>query len=593
MIYRYGIFVFLCIELLLVHSVTGQDTPLFETRAVWFATVLGDGNWPVSTSDSADKQAADLRARIQTAKSHGLNTFIMQVVARGDAMYPSVRLPWSARLKGAGVNPGYDPLAVAVAEAHRLGMELHAWFNVFRIGDTSTVTQFESLSNPGHVYYEEPDWVRDVSGALWLNPAISEARAWLVDNVMEIVNNYDIDGIHFDFVRYNQQGYSDDFDLFSQNPRGFTVLDDWRRNNVTLFVRDASDAIMQAKNWVKVSATPLGNYTPFPNAWPALWAFDDTYQESRLWLVEGSTDYLAPQIYFSIGREPEPPNTFDSPDFTFLVDEWVSEVQGKPVFVGMGPYKSVVLAELDQQIDLTRTRGARGQVYFRYDHILNFDFTAAYPTQAIPWPMSQRFFSFEPDAPSDLQLALESGSGGAPELVLSWPTPVSNSLDPLGTFAIFRSQGDTPDVTAATDLLAIVNASVNEYRDADIDPGLTYTYQLTAISRLGKVSDPSPTATTQAVGLDDQPVVAAAFTIKSIHPNPTDTRITVAYSGNPGNAIAVEILDVTGRRRFIERSGSTSGSGSVDIDVQDLPSGVYVARIVSGQSTVSRLFIRR
>ncbi|NNE36404.1 MAG: family 10 glycosylhydrolase [Rhodothermales bacterium] len=157
-------------------DVAAQSSPLFETRGVWFATVLRDGNWPVSVLDSATKQEADLRERIQHAKALGLNTFVFQAVARGDAMYPSSRLPWSARLGSAGVDPGYDPLAVAIDEAHRLGMELHAWINVNRVGDVNSVADFSGASNPGHVFYEHPGWVQSVSGALRLDASAPEAR---------------------------------------------------------------------------------------------------------------------------------------------------------------------------------------------------------------------------------------------------------------------------------------------------------------------------------------------------------------------------------------------------------------------------------
>ncbi len=570
-----------------------QDAPLFETRAVWFATVLGDGNWPESTSDSAVKQEADLRDRIRTAHSMGLNTFIMQVVARGDAMYESERLPWSARLKGAGVHPGYDPLFVAIDEAHELGMELHAWFNVYRVGDTGTVTAFSGLSDPGHVYYENPEWIENRSGALWLNPAFAEARDWLVGNVQEIVDNYDVDGIHFDFARYDQGGYIDDLDNFTQNQRGFTMIDDWRRNNVTLFIREAAAAIIGAKNWIKVSATPLGNYTPFEDAWPALWAYDDVFQESRLWLVEGSLDYLAPQIYFDIGREPEPPNSYDSPDFGFLIDEWVDEVQGRPIFAGLGPYKSVVYEELDTQIARSRTEGARGQVYFRYNHILPFDFETSYPTAALPWPMSHRFFAIAPNVPTGLALDAGTTGSGGPSYTISWQEPASNAMDPLGTYAIFRNEFEDPDVSNPGHLLRVVNRMQLSYTDESPQPGIEYRYRVSAISRLGIASPGSDVVGTGSVGVEDGVTLASELSIRSIYPNPSSGDITVTYTSSVGNPISFEVYDVIGRRMLFETAdGLQAGEAERILRLSSLPTGTYLLQVSDKNVKVSRPFIK-
>lgn len=572
--------------------VRAQEVPLYESRAVWFATVLGDGAWPVSTSDSASKQAADLRNRIQVAHSLGLNTFIMQVVARGDAMYESERLPWSMRLKGPGEHPGYDPLVVAIDEAHRLGMELHAWFNVFRVGDLTNIGGFSGVSDPGHVYYENPDWVEDRSGALWLNPAYADARAWLVDNVKEIVDKYDVDGIHFDFARYDQGGYINDLDDFNLDPRGFTSIADWRRDNVTLFIREASAAILASKNWVKISAAPIGNYTPFEDAWPALWGFDDVFQESRIWLTDGDLDYLAPQLYFSIGREPEPGNNYDSPDFGYLADEWVNAAQGRPVFTGHGPYKSVVLSELDTQVNRSRSEGARGQVYFRYDHIRLYDFSSSYPTRALPWPMSHRFFAQAPSVPDGVVLSA-GGSGGDIEYTLSWQGSSGHALDPLGTYAIFRNELADPEVDNPNHLLAVVPGDSTSYTDVDVQPGTEYRYAIASNSRLGITSDASMTVGTSSVGIVDGPATVATMIIESIYPNPAGSEITIRYASDGSDVVQFRIFDVIGRE--VKATSATAfGAGGYDqkMDVDNLPTGTYFLEASTANGRAIRNFVK-
>ncbi|MEX1055060.1 MAG: family 10 glycosylhydrolase, partial [Rhodothermales bacterium] len=361
---------FFFVLLLIMHFAGSASGQLFETRAVWFATVLGDGNWPESSLDSAEKQEADLRDRIRTAAANGMNTFVFQAVARGDAMYPSERLPWSWRLTTSGGDPGYDPLAVAVDEAHKLGIELHAWVNVFYAADTSNVKRYADAAEPAHVYYEHPEWMKVKGREIWLDPSSDEAREWLVGNVMEIVENYDVDAIHYDFIRYAQGAFSDDL-ANCQFEGPCPDLGQWRRENVTAVVRDSYNAVYTAKPWVKVGATPIGHYQG-PYEWGFFSAYNEAYQASREWMP-AFADYLAPQIYWSIGQ------VYDPPRFEVLADEWVRESEG-PIFIGMPAYGADPAAvnspfppeDLPAQIEVARQVGAEGHVFFRYDHFLKY-----------------------------------------------------------------------------------------------------------------------------------------------------------------------------------------------------------------------------
>jgi uncharacterized lipoprotein YddW (UPF0748 family) len=264
---------------------------------------------------------------------------------------------------------------------------LHAWFNVYRIGDTATMAQFADVEAPRHVGYAQPGWVYEKGSEVWLDPSSLEGRDWLVGNVLEIVQNYDIDGIHFDFIRYPQGAFPDDDARFQFDDRGFDNLADWRRGNVNAFVEAVSQALYEEKPWIKIGSAPLGNYRQTSD-WPAFWAYSDAYQDSRLWLQNGWHDYLAPQLYFATGTAPEGANTYPSPDFTVLVNEWVEESAGRPIFAGMGVYKAsegkFPASDLLTQIDVARAAGAGGQSAFRFDHLLQHaDLLAAkYPYPA-------------------------------------------------------------------------------------------------------------------------------------------------------------------------------------------------------------------
>lgn len=586
---RLSLILFLLSPLFYSSTLTAQpaDDPFFETRAVWLATVLRDGNWP-TTGAPPDQQAEALRGIIRQAHAMGINTFFMQVVARGDAMYPSARLPWSALLKGPGEDPGYDPLAVALEEAHRLGMELHAWFNVFRIGDTSTLSQFENIDDPQHVGFAQPGWVHELGAQVWLDPSSVEARDWLVGNVLEIVENYDIDGIHFDFIRYPQGGFPEDEANFQFDNRGFADLPDWRRGNVNAFVESVSAAISSAKPWVKIGSAPLGNYRE-TSAWPAFWAYSDAYQESRLWLENGWHDYLAPQIYFSTGTDPEGTNTFSSPDFTVLVNEWVDESANRPIIAGMGVYKPTEgrfpASDLPVQIDHAREAGAAGQAAFRFDHLVEYAdlITAKYPYPALPVAMQHRFEAAAPTVPSGLVVSGASGN----RVMLSWLASAGAAADPLRSYVILRRQDAPPVANEAADLLVVVDGTQLTFTDSTVTPGQTYYYSVAARSALGVVSSPSDPVSSQVItaivseGQDNR-----ATTIVSVFPNPASQNAQVVYYLDAPANVEIILYDTIGRRANRLHTGqSVAGTHRLDVSTGHLANGVYQVVLRAGTAT--------
>lgn len=572
-----------------------QAAPLFETRAVWFTAALGDGAWPPRTADAAG-QAEALRRLIRACHAMGLNTFIFQVTANGDAFYESTRLPWTVSLNGPGINPGFDPLAVAVEETHRLGMELHAWINVFWVGDLTTLTQYGHVTGPAHVLFAHPDWVQANGYLLWLDPGVAEARKWLVGNVIELVEKYDLDAIHFDYIRYPGGGLKDDVQRFLADPRGFTNLEDWRRDNVTRFVQDATAAVRARKPWVKMAATPIGNYKPHLD-WPALWGFSDTFQESRRWLAEGWHDYLAPQLYWSIGTTPEPGTRVPSPDYQRLAKEWAAEAHGRPVFAGIAAYKPAFnlfsADELPRQIDLAREAGMGGQVFFRYDHLYQYrDLVAGrYRHQALPYPMRQRPEAAAPRAPTTLQVRPEGDHGAA----LSWSAATGTLQDPLRGYAILRRAGEAPVPERAEDLLTVVDAGTTTFRDAYASrPAAPYVYRVVALSRLGLVSPPSsPAAAVANVGVEPTP--AADGGLEALFPNPATDVATAVFTLEQPGRVEIILHDLLGRRVAVGGDGwRGAGRHEVRLSVAHLPPGLYLCTLrVGGAQYAERLVVTR
>ncbi len=389
---------FLIIFIHQVYSQNNELPPKREFHAAWVATAI-QLDWPKTTDPELGELS--LRNIIRRSKDMGMNAVVFQAVARGDAMYQSERLPWAPWLTGSpGKDPGWDPLAVAIDEARKLGMELHAWFNVVLIASDHTAKSPDS--DPPHVVYAKSDWVVRDGTNHWLNPGIPDARQWHVENVIELVENYDIDAIHFDYIRYpsgGMPGLTDYNTREKYDPDGIANLNDWRRNNITEFVRAVHAEVRSRKPWVKIGSAVMGHYRQFVFPWPALYGYEGAFQESRKWLQEELHDYVAPMVYWGIGQKD------DTPRFELLVRDWEGEHYDRHVYIGTGPYKNFIFNELPDQIDTVRAAGLHGQVHFRYDNINQspppfgdrYDYLSLVPTmewmtgEAPPPPVALRY----------------------------------------------------------------------------------------------------------------------------------------------------------------------------------------------------------
>ena len=401
-----------------------------EYRAVVLATAWAL-DWPPDAS--SDIQKNTLRDIIHTCKEIGLNTIAFQVVAQGNAMYKSDRLPWAPWLTGEpGKDPGWDPLEYLIKEAHALGMEVHAGFNVFRVGNS---TPRSKTHEPLHVIDAYPEWVETVDGNYYINPGYPDARKWIIENVLEIVENYEIDGIRFDYLRYPSGGFPEDWQLFREyNPNEKDNLNDWRRDNINEFVRDVYPAIKDIKPWMKVGSTPIGHYYS-PN-YPAFSGYEHAFQDSRRWLEEEVHDYLTPQLYFDIE------DSDDTAQFELLTREWIDETPDRHIYIGMGPYKPNVYPEIPAQIDTVREAGGDGQIYFRYSHITppppfgdRYQYPSLPPVMdyndiTVPDPIVTFSFDRHPEMPVS---------------VLQWEEPEETPEGGIRSYVLYRF--DDPNIT--------------------------------------------------------------------------------------------------------------------------------------------------
>ncbi len=280
-----------------------------EFRGAWIASV-GNIDWPSRPELSVAAQQAELLALLDRAAALKLNAIILQVRPSCDALYKSSLEPWSQYLTGEmgkAPEPLYDPLEFAVTEAHKRGLELHAWFNPFR---ALTTMRNRSGVCPSHITRTNPEYVRRYGDLLWLDPGEPGARSYVLDVILDVVHRYDIDAVHLDdyfypYLQKDKHGHVLPFPDDSSWQRyvdggGGMARDDWRRENINGFVRDLYGRIKTEKQWVRLGISPFGIWRPQKELNIAgLDAFAEIYADSRKWLESGWLDYISPQLYWS------------------------------------------------------------------------------------------------------------------------------------------------------------------------------------------------------------------------------------------------------------------------------------------------------
>jgi uncharacterized lipoprotein YddW (UPF0748 family) len=385
------------------YSVTVDDIRR-EIRAVWVATNFRL-DWPPHTYNQ-EKQKEELLNIFNNINRKKLNTIYFQVRSNGTSMFSSTYEPFSPYFTGqVGKAPSYDPLELAIQIAHKRGLELHAWINVFRC---FTGSEENILIHPDHVYNKHPEWILNSNYGdkkeLWLDPGLPEVRNYLVNLIIELVSNYDIDGIHLDFIRYPDNNVNDDFsyNLYGENhPR-----DSWRRDNVTKFLESLYYNIRTIKPFVKIGVAPFGIYKNIPGA-SGTEGYSIVYQDTREWLRLSYIDYAVPQIYW---------NMKENPQFDKLADDWIKNSYGKNIVLGVGAYKNEIKVELSKYIEYAREINSSGVSFFRYSNIKDINFSS-YDTRSYPTTLPQ-FENLEPLSPINLTYDL---SDEAPQKVtLKW-----------------------------------------------------------------------------------------------------------------------------------------------------------------------------
>jgi uncharacterized lipoprotein YddW (UPF0748 family) len=474
---------------------TGELPPAAprEFRAAWVSSVANI-DWPSRKDLSVAQQQAEIITILDQARALNLNALILQVRTSADALYPSALEPWSEYLtgvQGKAPDPLWDPLQMWIQEAHRRGIELHAWFNPYRARHSAA----QSPPSATHVATTNPGIVKSYGGYLWLDPGEPAAAQRTLDVITDVVRRYDVDGVHIDdyFYPYPVENAAKTGELdFPDEPSwqryrssgGQLARADWRRQNVNQLIEAMHAAIHREKPWVRFGISPFGIGRPDrrPPGIAGFSQYDKLYADAELWLEKGWLDYLTPQLYWPINQEPQA--------FGVLLDYWAQQnTHSRHLWPGLftsridGSAKSWTVDEITRQIDLIRTRpAAGGHVHFSMVALMQDRkgiatklkagaYAAPALVPASPW-LAER----DPAAPLlHWQAATIAGQSGTLKLKPADP-------DTVWQYAVWRRHGTTWrfSVQPATDL----NVDVK----ADASFGAVNAVVVSAIDRLGNES---------------------------------------------------------------------------------------------------------
>jgi uncharacterized lipoprotein YddW (UPF0748 family) len=467
------------------------SAPKRQLRAMWIATVE-NMDWPSKPGLSIARQKAQYIRLLDQAKRFHFNAVIVQIRPTADAFWPSTFEPWSHWLTGVqGRDPGYDPLAFLIAQAHARGLELHAWFNPYRVslqGDLGKLA-------PDHPARRHPNWIVSYDtpkGKLFYNPGIPAVRRFVEDDILDVVRRYDIDGVHLDdyFYPYPNGHEFDDAAAFTRYGAGFTDRAAWRRHNVDMLVQELSERIHAAKPWVAFGISPFGvwrNRATDPagsDTRAGAQSYDDLYADVRTWVRRGWIDYVAPQLYWNIG--------FALADYAKLVPWWSAQVAGTRVqlVIGQAAYRVGAPGAWSDPRELARHLAfdrryprVRGDIWFSAKDVLANRLNSigivarSYYRRPALVPAMSAARAAAPAPPA--VIAAQQASRG---VRLTWRPDADSE------YAVYRFAGRRAvtrcDIADARHLLAVLPRGTSSFADATASRRRTYTYAVTTIDRL-------------------------------------------------------------------------------------------------------------
>ncbi len=558
--------------------------PKEEVRAVWLTTVF-NLDWPTTTGPSSQKN--EMIKLLDLLKKTNMNTIMLQVRARGDVLYPSKIEPWAKCLTGnIGNNPGYDPLQFIIEEAHKRGIEVHAWWVTYKAYGSGTPPN----TNPKHVVLKHPELCKLYANEWWMDPGIPETKTYLLNLAMELIRNYDIDGIHFDFARYPGTDFQDN-QTYETYGNGQNKAD-WRRNNITQFIYAIYDSVNAVKPMLKVGSAPIGIYQNLSACLSGWESYSNVYQDSRRWLLARKHDYESPQIYWDINSCPR----FDS-----LAINWINNANGRHIYPGIAVYRmggsdgNWPAEEIIAQIDSTRKFGGKGETLYRTASIKNNQKNLTtllqngpykYPANIPPMPWKD---NIKPNSPGELNLSTSDSL----KYILSWNSPLKASDGDTAFYYNVYSDNKLP--VDISDVKNIVKFRVTGDTSVTIDygsiPKSNIYFTVTAYDKGYNESEPSNTVGIIISSVNDV-ISENGYEIYQNYPNPFNPSTEINYKLAASGKTSLIVYNILGKEAAVlVDEFQEKGNHQVKFDAAGLSSGIYFYVIKSGGFTAAKKMI--
>ncbi|MBR6978674.1 MAG: family 10 glycosylhydrolase [Prevotella sp.] len=519
--------------------------PKYEVRAVWLTT-LKSLDWPsvkATTPESIERQKQQLRTILdQLGRTH-VNTVLLQTRIRATTIYPSQYEPWDACLTGkGGRSPGYDPLQFAIDECHKRGMELHAWVVAIPVGKWNDI-------GCKQLRERYPKMLMKLGDEGYMNPENAQTGQYIAKICREIVENYDVDGIHLDYIRYPEN-------------MKLRVSRDQGRESITNIVRSIHNSIKDVKPWVKLSCSPIGKYSDLTRHSSRGWnAYDKVCQDAQGWLREGLMDQLYPMMYFK-----------DDQFYPFAVD-WASNTYGRTVAPGLGIWllsrsegSNWALSDITRELNVLRELGM-GHTYFRsrfftdntkgiYSYVERH--LDVYPS--LPPPMTWES-EVRPSRPADLKLSWEGS-----RLRLFWKEVSTPTGTPGILYNVYASNETPVDINDVRNLVAKRLSSPTLTIDGE--DGRHY-FAVTSLDRYGNESDALQSHQPVRPSIEWLPNDGKQLPLPEIDPS-----IDYSY---------VSVVSLAGTTMLIRPVSGES------LNIRRLPEGVYSLHVVDKKKKSRRI----
>ncbi len=373
--------VLLMLTVLLPSAGATQQPAQDDMRGVWVSSIYNI-DYPSAQGLTADQLRAEADTILDNVAAMELNTVFLQVRPSADALYDSDIFPASRYASGTvGQSPDgdFDVLAYWVEAAHERGLQLHAWINPYRITKDGQ-SEYDALPEDSPAK-QHPEWTVVYEDNYYFNPGLPAVQNLVVDGAAEIVQKYDVDGIHLDDYFYPGTDFADEA-TFIRYGEDFDDIGDWRRDNVNQLIAALDETLHEIDPTLSFGVSPAGIWdnrrdNPKGSDTQGRSSYREVYCDSVEWIKAGTVDYICPQLYWSIG--------YEVADFEVLVNWWQQVVATSDValYIGIGAYRAAEAEpgdtwygteELQRQLDLLdRSIDIQGEVFFSYSSLQNID----------------------------------------------------------------------------------------------------------------------------------------------------------------------------------------------------------------------------